>query len=242
VRAVIVSPVKRQPESEEKPVSPMQARLMEVVGSVEAAQESVMSALRYGQQQRKAGPGDKECSGKSSRVSRAVADDIKAVQDLDTHHCMVAEEKTAESVADDDLQDTLDEWLEQHKGLVTVRNKKPIQRAPAPGGRSLATKIDEQLVDTVQDDDDAMLYSTVTKTVSRFRVAGFKAYSEDEFDDYDDDDNDNDNDNGNGNHPLRGNMDGDDVEVVNMQCMLAKALMDEDDDDDDDLVTTSTRK
>eukprot|EP00599_Poterioochromonas_sp_BG-1_P006361 CAMPEP_0173142318 /NCGR_PEP_ID=MMETSP1105-20130129/6021_1 /TAXON_ID=2985 /ORGANISM="Ochromonas sp., Strain BG-1" /LENGTH=996 /DNA_ID=CAMNT_0014055695 /DNA_START=91 /DNA_END=3081 /DNA_ORIENTATION=- len=144
----------------------------------------------------------------------------------------------------DDLQDTLSNWLEEQKRAVTVRRKKPA--SPVPGRRNEAKeallKEEDESFDAlaVNEDDDVHLYKSLVTDRNQRHYQHSRgnrddsksyddseaveedllspAYQEDVISPYYD-------------RPLKGKfIDGDDVEVVGMQCMLAKALMGDDDD------------
>ncbi len=224
----MVSPVKRE---EEKVLDSRDraARLMEVMNSVDAVQEvvqNVRGARPTNGRTVAAESKDDTDSGKrrNSGTSAKYADDIKAVQQLEDRFPLVPEDKVSAPSAnggDDDLEATLDNWLEnQMRNNVTMRHRRPGQ------GAAIVSLVDDE-ADIVNEEDGMSLYSTVTKSVSRYNVPA-NDYAADEFDDYGDDMN---GESFDVNKPLRGQVMGDDVEVVGMQCMLAKALMGDDEDD-----------
>lgn len=213
------------------------------MNSVEAAAESVQIAVRGASNVRSNPRGVVASEGKEdsdsgkrrgSGTSAKYADDIKAVQQLEDRFPLIPEEKAVPSGGgnvDDELEATLDNWLENHmRNNVTVRQRRPGQ------GAFVDFLGEEGDADMVNEEEGMSMYSTVTKTVSRFSnqpTASLQRddYAGEDFDDYAEDE-------VNGetfdvNRPLRGQVMGDDVEVVGMQCMLAKALMGDDEDDQD---------
>jgi hypothetical protein len=256
-----VSPVKRANPEESVPrvanASPLhQQRLMEMLDSVECAKESVQKALgarSRSNSESQAGP-SLPPSGASARkdsfstpprkapIAAAAArhaSDIRDVQALDQHVSVIQEEE------DDELGYTLENWLTQQKRGVTQR-KKPGYGAHAGAAGAGDTKDDDALVE-----DSVDGYSTVPKYARMFDGQA-KESADEVYDDRHDfyisgtyadsgkEDEDRDTADTSGGSAeagvaeeiVRGKYLGNDVEVVGLQCMLAKALMGEGEDED----------
>lgn len=260
----VVSPVKRYSEVPEAAkavdgrISPLKARLMEVMNQVEIAKESVSNAVRSHNNSRVAESKEEtksdvdskdNGSGKSrnstnnnisvAEMQRRAAE-IREVQDLDRHQQANGGEE------EDDLEETLKQWIEQQRRGVTVRNKRG--GGNVAGGHQMQVqhipdaKAEDNLIEEVVNEEDGMeMYSTANKQRDHHQAYDFDEYEveeelpafggnafEDEVSDVREQTFDK-------NRPLKGNMMGDDVEVVGMQCMLAQALLGDDEEDDYDV-------
>jgi hypothetical protein len=169
----------------------------------------------------------------SAKQQQSAAEDIKAVQELEDRFPLVsiseAKQQPHQSAVqsnasanddDDELEATLDNWLEKNRCTnVTMRRR-------GGGAGAIVNLMDDQEDMMIAEEDGIGMYSTATKTINRFQPQVADDYASEGFDEYGESfDID---------RPLRGQVMGDDVEVVGMQCMLAKALMGEDDDDQED--------
>lgn len=206
-------------------------KMADIMKSVEAANESVQSAVavnmnikysnaRVGGSSEEKNSDAKEIVGseavdvqapekvvrRPSKVGGGDAKDSKAQYDEDVKAVAQLTDQYENIIeSDDDLQDTLQSWLDKQRVGVTVRRGHHHHGAAAVPVASAA------VVEEVQEEEGLTGYDT-----ANFRNA-------DEVEE----------------EPLlstgagRGVYLGNDVEVVGMQCMLAKALMGEGDSDDD---------
>jgi hypothetical protein len=239
----MVSPVQRieSPGSQAgsgeqpRPVSPMRQRLMEIMQQVEIAKESVQKAIHNGeergrrlsleeQQEGSSKLREQSSKGRADRAASSSAqagggkarsaerdEDIRAVRQLDRHAGAGA--GSAEEV-EDELEDTLAVWLLQQRRGVTVRRKASKASDDVEEDAALAMYATEAL-----DLDDAA-HRAASGGESKADSKQAEVQGQEEMED----------------KPLKAKylLGGDDVEVVGLQCMLAKALMGDDEDDDYD--------
>lgn len=236
--------------SSKRNASPMRAKVQDVMNSVEAARESVQKVVsesrlnrdrRDSDASRDASPGPSQVRSNNSRQGGMNGPKAENVDGK----LVPIEELTVE------LEDTLTNWLEKQKRAVTVR-KKPVKPAGVPlpssgyprDSKSLDDFKDDfvyqpnpSAVDVIGEEEDIGVYQTINNN---------RADRKNVQQQYDDFDNENDSIEEDllspgyqeevaspydVNRPLKGKFMGDDVEVVGMQCMLAKALMGDDEDD-----------
>lgn len=261
-------------------------RLEGVLSSVEAATESVQKALQVGftpavRVDREAAPKDRDGSQsvdekakclspprdvehKSNNQRGSPAKQERADSKQQMLQADVAGDEVEGGEEEDDLQNTIDTWLNKQKRGVTRRKKwqqPTADRYSLMSGRGNAHSVSNSNMDPSAGEGggEPMTYITIEEELNVMAAAGRGAaatqvaHEVDDEDDFDDDPMDNDNDveadiddnsseiSGVGVRVTvdrgrdRGVYLGNDVEVVGLQCMLAKALMgDEDDDDDDD--------
>lgn len=195
-------------------VSPMRQRLMEIMQQVEMAKESVAKAMGNNEPSRRRGSRGAGGSGGSPPLPR------------EGHRPREDAEEEEEEV-EEELEHTLTAWLSKQRRGVTLR-KKGFKQAAAE--------------DEVEEDPALALYATdaLDATEAVHRLPRYPPRAEEKKDErgdfstmpraYEDDDE--------FDKPLTTagserteSSAGEDVEVVGMQCMLAKALMDDDDED-----------
>lgn len=237
--------------SNKKSTSPMRQRVLEVINSVENAAESVQKLVAEQGQMR---------SNKERRDSESKARDVSPspvmMQQSQNSSRNNSRSRLEENPGNnnkndklnpiveisDELEDTLAAWLEQQKRGVTVR-KKPVKPAPSKPtqydfkddfGDEFGSDYENNKAKNqgeVNEEDDIGVYKTINNNRER-KAAQFEdddessveedllspAYREDINSPYD------------VNRPLKAKYMDEDVEVVGMQCMLAKALMGVDDD------------
>lgn len=232
----IVSPTKRVTnQSDSKPSqvsrsgSPMRARLMEIMNKVDIANDSVQKAIGLNNNNTRAeskesrnsfSSGEKDSRSTSrgnSNDTKLQDEEIRQVRELDQRFPYSDENRNKNGDAEDDLEDTLAVWLTEQQRSVTTR-KKPSQMRKYSFSDNKAVEddlfvADGNQADIVDEADDLMMYASKQINVQH-------NIEEDIPEEYDI------------NRPLKGKFMGDDVEVIGMQCMLAKALMGDDSDDD----------
>jgi hypothetical protein len=194
----------------------------------------------------------------SSRASSNNSRTERENNDVATRNQSIGLNRIEEGQNDDELMDTVSTWLEQQKRAVTVRKKPSASSSSAKSPRNGKSKSPEEFKefppDEIKEDDDIRLYKSVNKqsvdvsAPHRRRSGDSKGSGFDsDFDSgieedlisppyYGRDERGEDRNKSpvyDVHRPLKGKYvgeDGDDVEVVGMQCMLAKALMGDDDD------------
>ncbi len=245
----VISPIKRPNPDEVTGLpraanaSPMQLRLMEVMSQVDLAQESVQKAIGSGESSVRSRNAE-NASGRSRTNSDAKGDGVSTSQ-ANTPQRSVSSRKDpqpsqqvaesrfphiAEEEDEDELTNTLENWLTEQKRVVTTRRK-----------HGHALDRDDETPTPIEDDMEG--YTTQSRYDRDSQAKGSPDEVRDEKTNYYISGSLDDtmyNDNGTSGEAeseqstqkmVRGKYMGNDVEVVGLQCMLAQALMGDGDED-----------
>ena len=202
------SPARVDSKQNPRTVSPIRQRMMEVQGHVEQANAAVQKAIQgYTVDQVKERIRDRSPvrDQKSEHGSRKPTPTRTALTDIVSNDLST----------NDDLVDTLASWTLSDG--VTVRRKQQHRS-------EFEDAMNMYQADAVEEDASLKAYTTLDhKTTDTIDDMAGTTYDNDDFEAVGDEDS----------KPVRGKYMGNDVEVVGLQCMLAKALLGDNDSEED---------